>query len=50
MAELLKATAESLGVSVNKNYIDIIEVREVEEKTGDEIALDVIKRAGLKVR
>lgn len=48
-AELLKTIAECVGVTVNKKYTDIIDITPPDTRTGDEVALDVIKRAGLKV-
>lgn len=51
MAELLKVLCESIGASVTERYIDLIaDEPEEETKTGDEIALEVITRAGLKVQ
>lgn len=34
---------------MNGRFIDIIEPRKENEQTGDEIARDIIKRAGLEV-
>lgn len=48
-ADLLKVIAESVGASVSCRYDELIDRPKEEEKTGDEIALEVIKRAGLKV-
>ena len=48
-ADLLKVIAESIGASVSCRYDELIDRPKEEEKTGDEIALEVIKRAGLKV-
>lgn len=42
--------AESMGVQVNARYAELIRPRERDERSADEIALDVIKRAGLKGR
>ena len=49
-ADILKALAESMGVEVERRYADIISNKPVDNRTGDEIALDVITRAGLKVK
>ena len=48
-ADLLKTIAESVGATVSCRYNDLINHQKEEEKTGDEIALEVIQRAGLKV-
>ena len=55
MADGIKCISESVanqygGSYLQERYADIITVSRVEEKTGDEIALEVIKKAGLKVR
>jgi hypothetical protein len=47
--DLLKVIAESIGATVNYRLMELLE-KPKEEKTGDEIALEVIKRAGLKVK
>ena len=47
--DLLKTIAESIGATVNYRFIELLEPPK-DEKTGDEIALEVIKRAGLKVK
>lgn len=48
-SDLLKAIAESLGVQVNYRFAEAIETPEDEDmRSADEIAMDVIKRAGLK--
>lgn len=53
----IKCMSESLasnfgGAYLQERYADIFEGREKDEspKTGDEIVLDIISRAGLKVR
>lgn len=46
-SDMLKAIAESLGAEVNERYVDLIN-NDVDTRTGDEIAADIIKRAGLK--
>ena len=48
-SDLLKVIAESLGAEVHSRYSELIDKTEKEEKTGDEIALEIIERAGLKV-
>ena len=55
MADGIKCISESVanqygGSYLQERYADIVTVSRVEEKTGDEIALEVIKKAGLKVR
>ena len=37
------------GSYMSMRYADLINMHEDDEKTGDEIALDIIERAGLKV-
>ena len=54
VTDMLKAGVESQGVEVNSRFIDILDKYEnkepVAEKTGDEIALEVIEKLGLKVK
>jgi hypothetical protein len=51
VTEMLRSLVGSWGNPVSMRYLDMIEQKEPEEKqTGDEIALGVIKRAGLKVK
>ena len=50
ISDLLKAMAESNGVIVNYRYAEIILPKAKDNRTGDDVALDVIKRAGLKVK
>lgn len=48
---MLKALAEAWGGEVKMRYAEMIEQEpeeDYEEVTGDEIALEIIKRAGLK--
>lgn len=47
-SDMLKAVAEGMGATVNSRFADLLENEPQDERTGDEIALDVIKRAGLK--
>lgn len=49
-ADLLKVICESMGATVGQRYIDLIKEKPQETRTGDEVALEVIKRAGLKVK
>ena len=54
IADGIKCISEAIanqfgGSYLQERYADIITVSRVEEKTGDEIALEVIKKAGLKV-
>ena len=48
VSDLLKVVAEGKTAAVNYRYADLIEQPKQEEKTADEIAIEVIKRAGLK--
>ena len=48
--DLLKAIAETNGVEVYRRFADFISPTQEDKRTGDEIALDIIKRAGLKVK
>ena len=49
-ADMLKAIAEGLGAEVKSRYYNLIKKQPVQDdKTGDEIALDIITRAGLQV-
>ena len=47
-SDMLKAVVEGLGATVDSRFADLLENKPQDERTGDEIALDVIKRAGLK--
>lgn len=47
-SDLLKIIAEQLGVNVNMRFADTFENQEAKEPDADEIALDIIKRAGLR--
>lgn len=46
--DMLKAIAEGMGATVNSRFVDSLNNEPQDETTGDEIALDIIKRAGLK--
>jgi len=52
VTDMLKGFGEVLGGEIKYRYYDLIKVEEPvkEEKTGDEIALEVIAKAGLKGR
>ena len=47
-SDILKCLAESWGATINARYADLISSAEEEEETGDEVALKVIKRLGLR--
>ena len=54
MTDALKVIGENTAKSANGGYIkdrwiDIIEPKEMDTRTGAEIASDVIKKAGLKI-
>ena len=49
-ADLLKVIAESMGATVSQRYTDLITEEPQETMSGDEVALQVIKKAGLKVK
>lgn len=38
------------GAFFNTRYVDVVNPNEESDKSGDEIARDIIKRAGLKVK
>lgn len=46
--DMLKAIAEGMGATVGSRFMDLFNNEPQDERTGDEIALDIIKRAGLK--
>lgn len=46
-SDMLKAIAEGVGFEVNMRYADIIN-DEVDTRTGDEIAAEIIEKAGLR--
>lgn len=48
MSDVLACLAERCGVSINFRYRELIETREEQPMSGDEVALMVIKRIGLK--
>ena len=50
ITDALKAMAESWGVSIMSRYVDLINREPEETKSGDDIALEVIMKAGLKVK
>jgi len=45
---VLACIAERCGVSINYRYRELIETKEEQTMSGDEVALMVIKRIGLK--
>ena len=48
---MLKGLAEANGLTVNGRYLDLIDFKNKNDaRTGDEIAIDIIKRCGLKVK
>ena len=48
-SDALKIISEQVGAEIGVRYSDMLEnSTEEEEMTGDEIALDIIERAGLK--
>lgn len=49
-SDLLKVIAECVGVEVTTRFSELLNADAKEEKSADEIALEVIKRAGLKVK
>lgn len=50
VTDLLKTLAEINNITVSGRFIDLLNVSPEPEKTGDEIAKDIIERAGLKVK
>ena len=50
VTDMLKLLASIKGTTVDIRYADLIEIKDVEQKSGDEVALDVIKKLGLKVK
>lgn len=50
ITDLLKTLAEINNITVSGRFIDLLNVSPEPEKTGDEIAKDIIERAGLKVK
>ena len=49
-SDLLQVIAETMGAEVHMRYADLVNGDTMDEPTADEIALDIIKRAGLKVK
>ena len=47
--DCLRAIAQSVGVIIHKRFYDVIHAQPVNHKKPEEIAADIIKRAGLKV-
>lgn len=50
ITDLLKTLAEINNITVSGRFIDLLNISPEPEKTGDEIAKDIIERAGLKVK
>lgn len=50
VTDVIKCIAESMGNEIDYRFIELIDSNTVDNRTGDEIALDIIKRAGLKVK
>ena len=51
VTDCLKLIAENTGnISLKLRYYDIIQPKKVDNRTGDEIVADIIKRAGLVVK
>ena len=51
VTDCLKLIAENTGnISLKLRYYDIIQPKKADNRTGDEILADIIKRAGLVVK
>ncbi len=51
VCDLLKCVAEFVGTDVPYRYAELVSPpKEASEKTGDEVALEVIDKLGLKVK
>ena len=50
VTDMLKLFAEFTGATVEARYADLLKAEDVEQVSGDEVALDVIKKLGLKVK
>ena len=51
VTDCLKLIAENTGnISLKLRYYDIINPKKADNRTGDEIVADIIKRAGLVVK
>ena len=51
VTDCLKLIAENTGnISLKSRYYDIIQPKKADNRTGDEIVADIIKRAGLVVK
>ena len=49
VSDMLSCLAESWGATIKHRYVELIELQdEAEDVTGDEVALDVIEKCGLK--
>lgn len=49
IAEGVRLLTKNTGQYLNKSYYDIVNQKEQDNRTGEEIAMDVIKKCGLKV-
>ena len=51
VTDCLKLIAENTGnISLKSRYYDIVNPKKADNRTGDEIVADIIKRAGLVVK
>lgn len=50
VSDLLKAIAERHEITVDYRYSEIINPKKKDNRTGDEIALEVIRNAGLRIK
>ena len=50
VTDMLKLFGDFIGANVEIRYADIFQTDDDEQKSGDEVALDVIKKLGLKVQ
>ena len=48
--DVLKIIAEQAGATVNMRFVEMIDTTPKDERTADEIALEVIQKAGLIVK
>lgn len=50
MTDILKAIAETQGMSISQSYRDLVFREPSDDREGDEIAADIILRAGLRFK
>lgn len=50
VGDILKCVAERWGAKILYRYTDLIEPHKEEPENGDEVALEVIEKLGLKVK